>query len=224
VATAKRLLGELPATNWFKRNAEIGDHLLGDAGIADLLLPARDRAYSIADFARLLASGGLRIASMVAPIRYDPALYLTDPELRRRIDRLSPLERAGFAELLAGNMTKHVGYAVKAANPARTVATPDSPTAVPVLREPDDPTVAAVRGAPPGQAVRLVAHIDGYAARLGLPARAPAMLTRIDGKAGIGGIFAQLGGGDWAAFKREFDALYAVLNGLGKLFLRRPRA
>jgi len=229
VAIAKRLLAQLPETNWFRKNPALGDHLLGDAGIADLLLPARDRAYSIADFVRLISAGGLRIASLVTALRYDPALYLRDAELLDRLARLQPIERAAFAELLAGNMRSHVAYAVKAANPTQTVALPDTPAAIPILREPNDPMIAAARAAPIGQSIALAAHLDGYTARIALPPVAPAILARIDGRASIGEIFTACEGAvspapDWATFKREFGRLFAVLNGLNKLFLRRPAA
>ncbi|MEL0111260.1 MAG: hypothetical protein VW835_05965 [Rickettsiales bacterium] len=40
---AKRLLGDLPETNWLRRNPHVRDHLdQGDAGIYDLLLERRD--------------------------------------------------------------------------------------------------------------------------------------------------------------------------------------
>ena len=229
VATAKKLLAQLPATNWFKKNTALGDHLLGDAGIADLLLPARDRPYAIVDFVRLIGAAGLRLASLVTALRYEPALYLRDPDLLARLAKTQPLERAAFAELLAGNMRTHLAYAVKAANKTQTVAIADAPAAVPVLREPRDPAIAAARGAPAGKTIALAAQFDGYTARIALPGLAPAILTRIDGHASIGAIFAACEGAaspapDWPTFKREFDRLFVILNGLNKLFLRRPRA
>jgi len=229
VATAKKLLAQLPATNWFKKNTALGDHLLGDAGIADLLLPARDRPYAIVDFVRLIDAAGLRLASLVTALRYEPALYLRDPDLLARLAKTQPLERAAFAELLAGNMRTHLAYAVKAANKTQTVAIADAPAAVPVLREPHDPAIAAARGAPAGKTIALAAQFDGYTARIALPGLAPAILTRIDGRASIGAIFAACEGAaspapDWPTFKREFDRLFVILNGLNKLFLRRPRA
>jgi SAM-dependent methyltransferase len=229
VSTAKKLVAQLPDTNWFKKNIALGDHLLGDAGIADLLLPARDRPYAIVDFVRLIDGGGLRLASLVTALRYEPALYLRDADLLARLAKTQPLERAAFTELLAGNMRTHVAYAVKAANKAQTVAIADTPAAVPVLREPDDPMIAAARGAPAGQTIALAAQIDGYTVRIALPALGPAILARIDGRASIAAIFAACEGAaspapDWPTFKRDFDRLFTILNGLNKLFLRRPRA
>ena len=45
---AKRLLAQLPDTNGLARNPAIGDYRRGeDAGLVDLLLHARDRAYRV---------------------------------------------------------------------------------------------------------------------------------------------------------------------------------
>jgi len=87
----------------------------------------------------------------------------------------------------------------------------------------------SARGAPAGKTIALAAQFDGYTARIALPGLAPAILTRIDGHASIGAIFAACEGAaspapDWPTFKREFDRLFVILNGLNKLFLRRPRA
>lgn len=50
LANTRELLGSLPASNWFMRGEELHhDHLLGDAGIHDLLLHSQDRAYSVGE-------------------------------------------------------------------------------------------------------------------------------------------------------------------------------
>ena len=64
--------------------------------------------------------------------------------------------------------------------------------------------------------------------RLALPRLAPAILARIDGRAALGEIHRSLqaldSGLDWPAFKAQFDQLYRVLNGLGRLLVRYPTA
>ncbi len=46
---AKRVMRHLPATAWLRANRNFGDHLTGgDAGLYDLLLNPRDRAYDVA--------------------------------------------------------------------------------------------------------------------------------------------------------------------------------
>ncbi|MBM3486947.1 MAG: methyltransferase [Alphaproteobacteria bacterium] len=222
LALARRLLPQLPATNWFKRNPHLHDHLsLGDAGLFDLLLHSRDRAFSIAELARLVADAGLRIAGLCNAIRYEPAAYLDDRTLLARLDGLVPLDRAAFAELLAGNIKTHTFYVVKAANPADTVARPDGTDAIPVLRDGDGPALAL------RARTNRIVHIgyDGLDLRLPLPALAPEILARIDGTRTLGAIHRALAEAvrpapEWAAFKAEFDRLYLTLHGLGCLFIR----
>ena len=117
--------GNCPPTNWLRRNPAVGDHLeAGDAGLYDLLLHSRDRAYDVAELAELVAGAGLEITSFIEPWRYDPESYLSDPELLRRVARLDAIARAGFAELLAGNLKRHIVYLVPRGQPARRIASP----------------------------------------------------------------------------------------------------
>lgn len=223
VEMARRLLGQLPPTNWLRRNPFIADHLKGgDAGLYDLLLHSRDRAYRVAEVAALAAGADLRITAFVDPALYDPAAYVTDPALLERIGHLDGPARWAFAERLAGNLRKHIVYTVKAANPGPVIADPADETAVPLWREAAD---AALGGTlRPGSA--LTAERDGVSFRFPLPALAGAILTRIDGVRSIAAIRAEilannpdLAGG---AFAEQFGRVFAALNGLGRLFLRYP--
>src|SRR5262249_12565884 len=133
---AHRLLKQLPPTNWFARNPFLHDHLnVGDAGLYDLLLHSQDRAYMVSELAELVASAGLAITGLIEPWRYEPASYLSDGALLKRIASRDWLERAAIAELLAGNLKVHICYAVKAGRAASAVAQPHDPAMIPVLRE-----------------------------------------------------------------------------------------
>jgi SAM-dependent methyltransferase len=219
VAVARRLLAQLPPTNWFKRNPHVQDHQrLGDAGLYDLLLHSRDRAFTVLEFAGVVAGAGLRIVGFVDPIRYEPSAYLTDRDLLARLAGLQPLERCAFAEYLAGNLKTHAVYVVKTANRSETVAQPDRPDVVPVLRDGDGPAFAA--RARDNRIVRL--HYDGIDIRLPLPPLAPAILALVDGRRTLEDIRAAIAPPvDWAAFKAEFDRLYLALHAYGGMFLRR---
>ncbi len=222
VALARRLLDALPATNWLKRNPFLGDHKRDDAELVDLLLHARDRAYSVTEAAELVAGAGLRLVDFIEPVRYEPATYLKDPVLLKRLDGLEPLARAVFAETLAGNIKKHVFYVVKGSNGADTVARAETPEAVPVAREIPGPELArAITKGP-----RIKAELDGLSLSFALPRLAAPILTRVDGQASLGEIHAELqaldSGLGWDAFKAQFDQLYAVFNGLNHLLLRHP--
>ena len=223
VTLARRLLADLPATNWLKRNPFLGDHKRSDAELVDLFLHPRDRAYLVPQLLDLLAAAGLAPTGFVEPLRYDPAAYLKDPKLLGRLEGLAPGARAGLAEALAGNMKKHVVYAAPAAEAAGRVARPDGPEAVPLLLDTDgERLAAAVRNS-----LTLAAELDGIKLRLPLPRLAPAMLPRIDGNASLGeiheGLRAQNPNLDWPAFHAQFAALYRPLNGLNRLLIRYKR-
>lgn len=117
---ARRVMRHLPRTAWLQANSNFGDHLSGgDAGLYDLLLNPRDRAYDLPAFHALLDGAGLDVAALVEPARYDPALLLPDARLRARLERLPARERAAVAEALAGNMNTHVAYTVRAESGCR---------------------------------------------------------------------------------------------------------
>lgn len=224
VAMARRLLAQLPPTNWLKRNPFIADHLKGgDAGLYDLLLHSRDRAYTVPEVAALAEGAGLRITAFIEPATYDPASYLTDPQILARVGGLPWLDRSAFAENLAGTLRKHVVYAVKASHPGPCVADSTDHTLAPVWRDAAD--AALGRTLRPGAA--LTANRDGVAFRFPLPPLAGAILTRIDGHRSIAAIREDVMVANTslpeAAFTAQFAQTFAAVNGIGKLFLRQPR-
>ncbi len=220
LAIAKKLLAQLPATNWLKRNPFVTDHIVeGDPGVFDLLLHARDRAYDVGEIAALLAEAGLRIVSFAPPARYEPASYLSDATLLRRLDGKPMLERAAFAENLAGNIKSHVFYAVRAANAVQP-PTPDNPDAVPVYCEPE--TAALARKFQPGS--NLKAGVDGWTAKLPLPSLTAALAELIDGRRSLRDIHQALVARrpdlTWDDFLAQFRQYFAAFNGVGHLMLR----
>ena len=57
---ARRVMKHLPETQWLRHNRNFDDHINGgDAGLYDLLLNPRDRAYTVPELERLLARRGL---------------------------------------------------------------------------------------------------------------------------------------------------------------------
>lgn len=222
VQLLKRLLKQLPQTNWLKRNPFLGDHLTGgDAGLVDLFLHPRDRAYRVPEIQALASGAGLAVTAFVEPARYDPAAYVSDAELLKRFHMLPAIEHWAVAEALAGNMRKHVFYVVKAGNAERAVASP-APNAIPHLHELDAETF--VKTVAPQRAV--AATIDGMPFRFPLPPMAAAIVARMDGAHSLEDIRADLAavnpGLAWPEFERQFGPLYRALNGLGKLFLSIP--
>jgi SAM-dependent methyltransferase len=220
---ARRLLKQLPSTNWFARNPFLRDHLnVGDAGLYDLLLHSQDRAYTVPELAELIASARLAITGLIEPWRYEPASYLNDGALLKRIGSLDRLERAAMAELLAGNLKVHICYAVKAGRAATAVARLQDPAMIPVLREGSGGESA--RNLKPGGT--LTARAEGLEARFALPRRAGPILARIDGRRSLADIHADLAAGeggrfDRSAFMEEFSQLFRVFNAVNKMFLSR---
>lgn len=226
IETARRLVNALPETNWLKRNEFVGDYLkLGDAGLYDLLLHPRDRAFSVVELADLLRQGGMRPVNFADPARYEPALYVRDPDLLERIRQLNWVQRCAFAELLAGNMKAHVLYAVKDSNTGNTIAVPDTPECVPVLRDIEGARLAEQLR--PGMGIGLEG--DGLKLTLPLPPTAKDIIARIDNRRSLAAIHADLSAGmdnppDWARFKQNFDAVFTTLYGVGRMFIRKPPA
>ncbi|NIA68152.1 methyltransferase [Pelagibius litoralis] len=221
VTLARRLLGNLPASNLFARNPVLRDHGGSDAELVDLLLHSQDRAYLVEEVAALVEGCGLKLVTFIEPLRYDPATYVKDPVLLKALSGLSPLERAAFAEKLAGNLKTHVFYVTKNLI-EDTVASPAGRDAVPCLRVMQGPQLAkAVQ-----RDLSLKGEFDGLALQFPLPRLAPAILPWIDGQTPLSKIQETLQDldprHDWARFKVQFDQLYAVLNGLNHLFIRYP--
>ena len=221
IALTRRLLNSLPATNLFARNPVLRDHSGSDAELVDLLLHSQDRAYLVEEVAELVAACGLRLVTFIEPVRYDPATYLKDSVLLRDLSALTGLERAAFAEQLAGNLKTHVFYVSKRRQ-EDTVADPSSREAIPCLRVLEGPKLAkAVQ-----RDLVLKGEFDGLSLQFPLPRLAPAILPWIDGETPLGKIQETLQGldsrHDWDRFLAQFQQLYAVLNGLNHLFIRYP--
>jgi SAM-dependent methyltransferase len=224
VAIAKKLLAQLPATNWLKRNPFVTDHIVeGDSGLFDLLLHARDRAYTVDEIAELVGGAALRLVSFAPPARYEPASYLSDATLLRRLADKPMLERAAFAENLSGNIKSHVFYAVRAGN-AVTPPAPDRPDAVPVYCEAE--TAELARRFKPGTS--LSAGVDGWTVKLPLPALTSAIAEMIDGRRSLQDIHdalrARRADLTWDEFATQFRQYHAAFNGVGHLMLKLPAA
>jgi len=219
LAMSKRLIRFLPTTNLFRRNPYLNDHVTGgDAGLYDLLLHSCDRAFTVPEIGKMATESGLRVVAFLEPVRYEPATYMSDPIIARQASSLPLLERAAFAERLAGNLRTHIFYATRAG--FDTVARPEDTSAIPVLREMDAQKLAA--GLQPG--APLVANLDGFPWRTQLPALAPRIIAQIDGRKTVAEIYTSLGaqGGlpQWEDFYAQFEDLYVKLNGVNHLLLR----
>jgi SAM-dependent methyltransferase len=217
---ARRVMRHLPETAWLRANKSVSDHLSGgDAGLYDLLLNPRDRAYTVAGLHDLLARVGLSVACWVEPIRYDPVPLLPDPRLRARIAALQPLQRAALTEALAGNIAAHIVYCTRAGEPP-VRRDPFAADAVPVGRELTGEDLA--KGIQANNT--LFVGLDGLRVPVALPPMAAAILRLVDGKRSVGEIEAALASRGIAAdaFARAWQALFPALERINRLLLAAP--
>ncbi|WP_428376395.1 class I SAM-dependent methyltransferase [Lichenicoccus sp.] len=183
---ARRVLRHLPRSAWLHANRNFADHLSGgDAGLYDLLLNPRDRAYDVPALRALVAEAGLSIGCLLEPARYEPSLLLPDPRLRARLEAMPLLDRAAVAEGLLGNMNTHIAYVRR---PGAHPPEPDplAPDAVPVAREVPAGEIARQIG-PDGSLPHLFGQL---AVRVPLPPQARALLGLIDGERTVAAIAA----------------------------------
>jgi SAM-dependent methyltransferase len=217
---ARKLVRQVPETNWLRRNPAMSDHLDGsEAGLYDLLLHRRDRAYLIEEVGDLIAAAGLSVASLIEPVRYRPATYVNDPALLRRADGLDFWVQAGLAERLAGNIAKHILYVVRRDRSGSAVASPEADDLIPVFRGLDP--LAVAKGLKPSG--RLTASIDGLTLSFPLPALAPTLARHIDGRTAIGELHRTIAANvprlTRESFDRQFGEFYAAFNGINRLLL-----
>jgi 2-polyprenyl-3-methyl-5-hydroxy-6-metoxy-1,4-benzoquinol methylase len=217
---ARRMMKHLPETAWLRANRSVTDHLKGgDAGLYDLLLNPRDRAFDVPELHDLLAGEGLSVTCWVEPLRYDPVPLLPDPRLRARIATLTPIERMRLAEALAGNIASHIVYCTRAGEPP-VRADPFGPDAVPVCRETTGEDI--VKGIQTNNTMFVI--LDGLRVPLPLSPMAPTILPLVDGKrtiSEIGSILASRGIGS-EAFERAWRALFPALESINRLLLAAP--
>ncbi len=217
---AKRVMRHLPDTAWLRRNGFLDDHINGgDAGLYDLLLNPRDRAFTVPALHALLTSEGLSVSCWVEPARYDPLPMLPDPRLRARVEALDAVQRAALAEALAGNVSAHIVYCVRQDEETKR-ADFMADEAVPVTREgPGEALAAAVQ--PDGM---IGFMIDGLRVPVALPPLAPAILRLLDGRRSVAAIAAALaerGTGD-DAFRRAWHSTFVALEHINRLLLAAP--
>lgn len=209
----RRLLDGLPQSHWLRRNPFVGDHFQGGAaGLYDLLLHPRDRAYTIPDLLAFLEAGGARPVALIAPAQYDPGSYLRDSDLLERAAVRTQAEQWALAERLSGALTKHIVYVVNASRSDDPIArfTDDWRAMVPVFRDLDPRAVAdGIRAG--GELKADLAPGQPY--RAPLPELASEIAIRVDGTRSLGEIFEDLRTASTTSINdAEFVARYKVFH------------
>ena len=208
VRLARGALQRLPPSHPFRRNPILWDHRDSDAGLYDLLLHSRDRAYTVPDLVAALDRAGLGVVSFLEPARYDPMQYLPR-EARERVGALDPVARMVVAEQLAGNIKTHIVYAAPKARARTAEARPSKADLVPHLS-------GALAQALAQQIARnggFSATLDGAEFRVAIPKQAAGLIARIDGRRRLD----QIASGDWMAFSQAWAPVHRGLTGLNFL-------
>ena len=219
---ARRVMRHLPESNWLRFNRNFADHITGgDAGLYDLLLNPRDRAFTVTAFTDLLASAGMAVSAFMEPMRYDPATWLAEPKLRARAASLGPTERAALAEALTANMSVHIAYCRRVSEPV-AMADPLAEAAVPVMRE--VPGAELAKSILPDGSLPFL--FDGLRAVLRLPIESTAILHAIDGQRSVGDLRALFTGRGMpeAKFNRAWAETFAGLQAVNRVLLAPPAA
>ena len=223
IDTAKRLTKALPATAWLNRNGLIRDHLQGDdPGIYDLFLHSRDRAYTVPQIADWIAGSDMRLVSFIEPFLYDPIWMVRDPRLLKRLEPFDAITRAAFTEQFAGNLKKHVFYAVRRGN---DVATPTTESAGAIPHLVNQSAAEAAKLMPPGG--QIVVSAEGVKVDIAVPPLARMIVGLCDGNTSLAEIHAQVRKKrpemDYEAFKVQFDSLFKVMSAINQMVLRLPK-
>lgn len=239
LANAKELVPCLPRSNWFARAQDLyREHVIGgDAGMVDMLLHPRDRAYTVAEiYAWFEDRCGLSI--QLTDVNRGPAAYMprllaspADSALWRDVDALPLRRQQEIAELFSGSIKMHVFYAT--AGPG-TKAPYGDPDYVPfffhepvtgaelfdlITRHRDRPFV-------------LSHSFSGITTRVDPGRFAKYVLKHIDGTRTFGQIFERVRGepqcagrppGDGELFA-DFAGFFGVLHALDRLLLRHHTA
>lgn len=216
VQLSKKFVGSLPSTNWLVRNPFVGDHQMGeDAAFFDLLLHPRDRSYLVPEVVELLGSAEMRLITFIEPVKYDPAVYVSDKEVLGRIKTLSMIDQAALAENMLGNQKTHIFYARKQSCDAPAIAK-IAPQMVPVLK---DGNTAEGLAKSFRNRNELVIGFDGEKVTFPLPHRIADIISLVDGKLNLNEIQNELSL-SWESFRRLFAPIFKFLNGLNIMWLR----
>jgi len=218
VEIAKRLLAGLPDSNRLKRNPFVKDHLANDAGLFDLLLHGQDRAYRVPELYEAMDQSDLDMVGFVGPANYDPDYLITDAKLKARLTQLNPSERAGFAELLTGNIKKHIFYcAPKGSNDTARIAQVGE-TMIPVPHQIDfQQFIPSIRAGKP-----LVGRREGLKVEFPLPMHAAEILSLCDGTRTFGQMRQEMTGTpSLDAFLDEARQVYRAFHGLNLMLLKK---
>lgn len=217
IDNTKRMLASLPPGHVFRQNERYyGDYLtLGDAGIYDLFLHARDQAYTIEDVHGLLNECGLHLTEFATPrhrLLYRPETVIRDPALLQRISSLPTPARQHIAEIVVGLISKHEFYASRLEN---TVAIASDTDHVPFFYPPHTAEAGrevAKRMMAGGVQPITANHESGFRFQLTPNPLAGQVLSRIDGRRTLKELFAAVRREESACADQSDDEMAAAFT------------
>jgi hypothetical protein len=185
---ARATLARLGPLHWARLANDIWQDELdlhGDAGLFDLLLHSRDRAFTASQVQAWTKGAGLEISAWLPDVLYEPSLYGGKPEA---LAHLSADARIAVAELLNGRITRHTFLARHAGAPVPVPVALDDERAIPTWLFHD--ADRSIRNQV-GQG-RLTLHGDGVILAQELDEFSRAFLAQVDGRKTLGTILSHL--------------------------------
>jgi len=113
---AQKVLKQLPENNILQGNKNIGWRNRDDNEIYDMFCHVKDRSFTVPEILKLADEVEMKVETFIYPALYNPEFYFSDEEVLSRMDKLSKEDKWIIAELLAGNMNKHIFYLTKKGN------------------------------------------------------------------------------------------------------------
>jgi SAM-dependent methyltransferase len=159
----------------------------GPAGVIDLLLHPRDRAYTVDQIHELLADASARLVTFSRPLLYRADGYPMTDTMRRQMAALDERGRQGVCELLNGRLGKHELFATHAGFVPDVPSVDADPREVrPVVYDPlvrDDLSRLRI------ESQHFERSTEGCAVALTLSPMDAALLRGIDGERTLDGVF-----------------------------------
>lgn len=211
---ARSVMAASPDSNLLKRNPFLTGWQVDDAEFYDLLVHARDRAYSIRELADVMTGAGLDMVAPAFSALYDLGTILP-AEAQSLAAGLDRIDRLALAEQLRGDISRHIVYAKRAGMAGDAMAVPSDAAAVPHLRGFETEALArevADRGC-------AQARLGAIGLTLALP-RESALAIAVIGERPLGEM-AQILGLDWMRFQSIWAPVDKALGGINALFYSR---
>jgi SAM-dependent methyltransferase len=233
VANTRQMLTAMPKSSWFKRGEDLyNDHRHGDAGLYDLFLHSRDRAYTVSELYEWLVDGhglNLELTDVNAGrSAYLPAMLMgpKPPAVLESIRKMPARRQHEIAELFSGRIQTHSFFATRT---PRCAPYGDASYIPFFFHEPvTGPQLAAIFERAGGKPFVLDHAHTGLSLVLDPGHYAPVILRHIDGERSFRAIFdrvredrhvTEVDLPDAKLFE-DFRATYEAFNALDRILLR----